>query len=38
MQELLSLFDPLLAFFEGDNWKMLLMWIIGGMLILGFFG
>ena len=33
MQELLSLFDPLLAFFEGDNWKMLLMWIIGGVLI-----
>ena len=33
MNELLSLFDPLLAFFEGDNWKMLLMWAIGGVLI-----
>ena len=33
MKELLSLFDPLLAFIEGDNWKMVIMWIIGGVLI-----
>ncbi len=33
MKELLSLFDTILAFGEGDNWKMFLMWIIGGVLI-----
>ena len=33
MEQLLSLFDGLLAFFEGDNWKMIIMWIIGGILI-----
>ncbi len=33
MNELLSLFNTILAFGEGDNWKMFLMWIIGGVLI-----
>lgn len=33
MEELLSLFDSLLAFGQGDNWKMFIMWIIGGVLI-----
>ncbi len=33
MDELLSLFNTILAFGEGDNWKMFLMWIIGGVLI-----
>ncbi len=33
MKELLSLFDTIVAFGEGDNWKMFLMWIIGGVLI-----
>ena len=33
MQEILSLFDSLLAFGQGDNWKMFIMWIIGGVLI-----
>ena len=33
MQELLSLFDTLGGFFQGDNWKMVIMWIIGGVLI-----
>ena len=33
MQELLKLFDGLLAFFQGDNWKMIIMWVIGGVLI-----
>ena len=28
-----TLFEGAGAFFEGDNWKMILMWIIGGMLI-----
>jgi len=33
MKELLSLFDGLLAFGENGNWKMIVMWIIGGVLI-----
>ncbi len=33
MNEILSLFEPLLKFFEGDNYKMLFMWVIGGVLI-----
>ena len=33
MKELLSLFDPLLGFFTADGWKMIVMWIIGGVLI-----
>ena len=33
MDELLSLFDSLLAFGQGENWKMFLMWAIGGVLI-----
>ena len=33
MKELLALFDPVLAFFSGDNWKMIIMWVIGGVLI-----
>ena len=33
MQEILSLFDSLLAFGQGDNWKMFIMWAIGGVLI-----
>ena len=33
MQELLNLFSSLLSFGEGDNWKMIIMWIIGGVLI-----
>ncbi len=28
-----TLFDGLVGFAEGDNWKMILMWIIGGVLI-----
>ncbi len=28
-----TLFDGLLGFFEGDNWKMIVMWAIGGLLI-----
>ena len=33
MKELLSLFDPLLEFGKDGNWKMLIMWVIGGLLI-----
>jgi len=33
MQELLSLFEPILEFGQDGNWKMIVMWIIGGMLI-----
>ena len=33
MKELMELFDPLLSFFEGNNWQMFIMWIIGGVLI-----
>ena len=28
-----TLFEGVGAFFEGDNWKMILMWVIGGVLI-----
>ena len=28
-----TLFGGLTAFFQGDNWKMLIMWVIGGVLI-----
>ncbi len=33
MEEFLSLFDGVVSFFQGDNWKMIIMWIIGGVLI-----
>ena len=33
MDKLLGLFEPVLAHFSGDNWKMLIMWAIGGVLI-----
>ena len=33
MQELLGLFQPILAFAEDGNWKMIVMWLIGGILI-----
>lgn len=33
MNELLSLFDTILAFGQDDNWMMFIMWIIGGVLI-----
>ena len=33
MKVLLSLFDGLLAFGQNGNWKMLIMWAIGGVLI-----
>ncbi|MBR2611835.1 MAG: sodium ion-translocating decarboxylase subunit beta [Clostridia bacterium] len=33
MDKLLGLFEPVLALFSGDNWKMLIMWAIGGVLI-----
>ncbi len=33
MDKLSSLFDTLRLFGEGGNWKMILMWIIGGVLI-----
>ncbi len=33
MNELLSLFDSILAFGKDGNWKMIIMWIIGGVLI-----
>ena len=33
MNELLKLFEPILEFGSGDNWKMLIMWLIGGVLI-----
>jgi len=33
MKELASLFDTLLGFFQGNNWQMFIMWIIGGVLI-----
>ncbi len=28
-----TLFEGVSAFFSGDNWKMILMWVIGGVLI-----
>ncbi len=33
MEQLLKLFETLGGFFEGNNWMMILMWIIGGVLI-----
>ena len=33
MTELLKLFDPILEFGKDGNWKMILMWLIGGILI-----
>ena len=33
MKEILGLFESLLAFGQGDNWKMFIMWVIGGILI-----
>ena len=33
MKELLELFDPILEFGEDGNWKMIIMWLIGGILI-----
>ena len=33
MSDILSLFEPLLEFGKGDNWKMLIMWAIGAILI-----
>ena len=33
MNDLLKLFEPLLSFSQGDNWKMFIMWAIGGILI-----
>ncbi len=33
MKELLGLFEPIFKFGEGDNWKMVIMWLIGAVLI-----
>ena len=33
MKELLNLFSPILEFGKADGWKMIVMWIIGGVLI-----
>ena len=33
MKELVGLFDSVLAFGKDGNWKMILMWVIGGVLI-----
>ncbi len=33
MNELLKLFDTIFAFGQDGNWKMILMWVIGGVLI-----
>lgn len=33
MNELLELFTPILEFTKDGNWKMLVMWILGGILI-----
>ncbi len=33
MQQLLKLFETLGGFFQGNNWMMLIMWLIGGVLI-----
>ncbi len=33
MQELLNLFQPLLAFGKDGNWKMFIMWAVGAVLI-----
>ena len=33
MQDLLKLFEPLTMFGQNGNWKMIIMWAIGGILI-----
>ena len=33
MKELLGLFEPILEFGKDGNWKMIIMWLIGGTLI-----
>ncbi len=33
MSDILTLFKPLLEFGNGDNWKMIIMWLIGAVLI-----
>ena len=33
MKELFGLFEPIFKFGEGDNWKMVIMWLIGAVLI-----
>ena len=33
MTELKMLFDDFLSLFTAENWKMILMWVIGGVLI-----
>ncbi len=33
MKELLALFEPILEFGKDGNWKMIIMWLIGGVLI-----
>ena len=33
MKDLLALFEPMLKFGENGNWKMIIMWVIGGVLI-----
>lgn len=33
MSDIFTLFKPLLEFGSGDNWKMIIMWLIGGTLI-----
>ena len=33
MDEILKLFDPILEFGKDGNWKMFIMWLIGGVLI-----
>ena len=33
MSKLLELFEPALAFTKDGNWKMIVMWVIGGLLI-----
>ena len=33
MKELLALFEPILEFGKDGNWKMIIMWLIGGILI-----
>ena len=33
MSELLDLFNPILEFGKDGNWKMIIMWLIGGILI-----
>ena len=33
MKEILGLFEPILEFGKDGNWKMIVMWAIGGVLI-----